>query len=383
MPLPGYEVNLIESPPSPSVFTDISTGFACGKATNEEFGLVYSIDQFVRLFGDREAQSPLYDGVQVFFREGGFRCYVATCDMDGTNDDVIAAAAQFTNDLGPGTLFAPGITDPAFQLEFVGNTQTMNRIALLDAPDTNDIEALVQASAAITGKSSANGDRFSAMFAPWDIAPGLLTGTTRTTPPSARVAGNLARNDSLGYSSGDPAAAALGIARYVQGLSQPAWNDDDRTELNESSINVSRQMLNSVRTYGWRSLADQTTDTDWSMFNAARIVLAVKASLDVVAENFVFSKLDSMARVTAKFGGAISAVLLDFYNNGDLYGDTPQDAYIVDTGPAVNTDQSFAQGYLQASVGIRTASMGERVVINVAKIPITESLGATSTTTTS
>jgi hypothetical protein len=214
------------------------------------------------------------------------------------------------------------------------------------------------------------------MFAPWDVGPGILPGTSRTIPPSARVAGNLARNDANGFSSGDPAAGVLGMAKYITGLSQPAWSDADRQTLNEASINVSRMVLQTVRTYGWRSLADQIQDANWTMFNGSRTIMAVKSALNVTAENFVFSKLDSMTRVCAKFAGAIALVCQEFYDNGDLFGDTSKDAYSVDTGPAVNTPQSFANGILAANVGLRTASMAEQVIINIAKVPITESLTA-------
>jgi phage tail sheath protein FI len=373
VPLPGYQVNIIETPPGGQQYVDIATLFAVGKAQKEDFGLVYSIDQFNTLFGDRQPGSSLYDGVQVFFREGGFRAYVASVPMTADAEAIAEASTQFVSDYGPGTLTAFGETDNEVHLALAEQT-AIGRIALLDAPDTAVVADLISASAAITGEANLHGDRFSAMFAPWDVAPGLVPGTTRTVPPSARVAGNLARNDAQGYSSGDPASGVLGIAKYVQSLSQPAWSDADRQTLNEASINVSRMVQMGVRTYGWRSLADQVLDQNWTMFNGSRTIMAIKSSLNITAENFVFSKLDSMARVTAKYAGAISNVCLEYYNNGDLYGDTSKEAFSVDTGPAVNTDASFAQGILSANVGLRTASMAEQVIINIAKVPITESL---------
>lgn len=373
MPLPGYQVNIIDTPPGGQTYVDIATLFAVGRAEKEDFGLIYSIDQFTSLFGDSQPGSHLWDGVQTYFREGGFRAYVASVPMNGTDADMAAATSQFVPDLGPGTLTAFGETADDIHLALAEQT-SLGRIALLDAPDVADVSTLTASAQAVTGKANLHGDRFSAMFAPWDVAPGVLPGTTRIVPPSARVAGNLARNDALGYSSGDPAAGVLGIARYVQGLSQAPWTDADRQTLNEASVNVSRTVLQSVRTYGWRSLADQIQDQNWTMFNGGRTIMAVRSALDVTAENFEFSKLDSMTRVTAKFAGAISNVCLEFFNNGDLFGDTSKEAFSVDTGPAVNTPKSFAQGILAANVGLRTASMAEQVIINIAKVPITESL---------
>jgi len=379
-PLPGYEVNIVETAPTPSQLGNIGTLFASGKADTPGFGMVYSIDQFTSIFGDRQASAPyLWDGVQVYFREGGYRAYISAVGVDDDPSDIASAMDAFVPDYGPGTLCAFGETDPAVHLALASQT-AYSRIALLDAPDDPDVQILTSAAKAVTDGSTLSGERFSAMFAPWDIVPGLIAGTTRTTPPSARVAGNLARNDALGWSPGDGAVAALGIASYAQQLSQPAWSDGDRTTLNESGVNISRMIFSTVRTYGWRSLADQITDNDWSMFNAARIIMAIKFDLSVMAENFVFSKLDSMAKVTAKFGGAISLVLLDYFNQGDLYGDTFDESCSVDTGPAVNTDQSFSEGRLMANVGVRTAGMAERVIINIAKVPMTEAVAVVSGT---
>jgi hypothetical protein len=372
MTLPGYEVNIIETPPSAAEFVDIATLFTVGPVETPGFDMVYSIDQFELLFGARQAGNPMWDGVQTFFREGGFRAYVSGVPLTALPADIITGLDVFTSDLGPGTLTAFGQTDPTVHEALMGATAS-GRIALLDSEDVPDAATVTAAAEVLTGTT---GDRFSGMFWPWDTAPGLTPGTTRTVPPSARVAGRLAYNDALGYSSGDPAAGVLGIARYIQDLSQPSLTDADRQAMNEASVNVSIRKLNGVRTYGWRSLADQVADADWSFFNNSRTVMAVQASLSVVAENFMFSKLDSMLKVTKKFGGAISNSLLGFWQAGDLFGDTSGEAFNVDVGPSVNTPASFAQGKLSANVGLHTSSMAEKVIINIAKVPITESLAA-------
>jgi hypothetical protein len=373
MPLPGYQVNIIETPPNAGEFVDIATLFAVGAVTTPGFDLIYSIDQFESLFGQRQPGNAMWDGVQTFFREGGYRAYINGSPLTAIPDDIAASLDLFTPDLGPGSLTAFGMTDDVTQLALLNHCSDGARIALLDSVDDPDITTLTTATAALTGQP---GDRFSGMFWPWDVAPGLTPGTTRMVPPSARVAGNLARNDALGYSSGDPAAGVLGIAKYIQDLSQPNIPDSDRQTLNEASVNVSRRMLNGIRTYGWRSLADQAKDSDWSFFNNSRTVMAVKFQLSIIAENFTFSKLDSVQRVAKKFGGAISNKLLQFWQDGDLYGDTSSQAFSVDVGPSVNTPASFAQGILAANVGLHTSSMGEQVIINIAKVPITESLAA-------
>ena len=372
-PLPGYQVNIVPTPPSAAEFNDISTLFVVGQAVNAGFDLVYSIDQFESIFGARQAGSPLWDGLQVAFREGLYRAYVSAVAMTGLDADLVTAMQEFTPDLGPGHLAAFGHTTATVQQALAAATQEGLRIALLDGIDTPTAATLLTQAATITGQT---GDEWSAMFAPWDEVPGITPGTARTVPPTARIAGNIARNDAQGRSPGDPAAGVLGMARYVQGLSQVAFSDTDRTNLNGAGVNISRVVQNGVRTYGFRTLTSQTSNPDWSYLNSNRTIMAIKADLSIIAENFEFSKLDGAGTVTKKFAGALAGGLDPYYRSGDLYGGTPQEAYSVDVGPAVNTDATFAAGKLGANVGIRTSDMAEQVIINIAKVPITEALAS-------
>lgn len=370
MPLPGYQVNIVSTPPSAAEFSNIDTLFVVGQALNAGFDLVYSIDQFESIFGARQPASPLWDGLQVAFREGLYRAYVSAVAMTGVDADLVTAVNQFTKDLGPGVLAAFGHTTSVVQLALAAATNEGDRLAFLDAPDSATAATLTAAAALITGQT---GDQWSAMFGPWDIAPGITPGTTRTVPPTARIIGNLARNSAQGKSPGTPAAGVNGIARYIQGVDY-TYTDGDRTTLNGAGVNISKVVLGGVRTYGFRTLADQTTKPDWSYLNSNRAIMAIKADLDVIAENFEFSKLDGAGTVTKKFQGALAAAIDPYWKDGDLYGATPQEAYSVDVGPAVNTDASFAAGQLGANVGLRTSDMAEQVIINVAKVPITEAL---------
>jgi hypothetical protein len=372
-PLPGYTVEIVESPPNPALLSQLGTWFPIGEAPNEGAGWVYSIDQFTSTFGVRDPTLPLYDCMQEFFREGGFRAYVNAAVKGATPTDIQDLLGGITDDLGPGIISAPGETTAALQQAIAQFCDDTSRIAILDVDDTAIAADLITAAETITSQP---GDWRCAMFAPWDVIPGIVPGSTRKVPPCGRIAGNLARNDRLGYGADDAAAGALGIAQYATGISQAPFTDGDRTNLNGAGINVTRMVYGVPRTYGFRSLADQTTKPDWSQFASSRTIMAVEWALNVVAETFVFSKLDGQGVTLNRWKGELTGAIDPFWRSGDLFGDTPQEAYSVGVGPDVNTPATFAAGQLYAKIGLRTSSMAEQVFILIAKVPITEALAA-------
>src|SRR5215831_2953000 len=227
--------------------------------------------------------------------------------------------------LGPGQVSQPGRTSSTAYNQLTGHAQNNNRVALLDLPNSGTVATLVGAASGITS-------RFAAAFCPWVIIPGITTGTTRTVPPCALIAGLLGRNDpALG--SNMPAAGNNGQAQYCTDLSQPDWNDASRTQLNASACNVIRRMFGGIRNYGWRSLVNPTTDPSWVDFGNARLFMDLSAELDGIGENFIFQELDGQNGVTINsFHSALAGNLLNHYNAGDLFGDTPDQAFTVDTG---------------------------------------------------
>lgn len=372
MGLPGQENNLVASPPNPGSFTNISTLFAVGiSPTPVSLEQVYSIDQFTDAAGDAVPGNPMWDSMDVFFKEGGSNAYICTLASGSQDSALEAALANFTPDLGPGQMTAWGMSSAVQQA--VANAAVsgpMKRLAMLDAPDTPTLATVESAAGNITGH---NGDQFSGMFWPWDVAPGIATDTTRTVPPTARICGNLARNDGQGISPNQPAAGPFGIAQYIQGLSQAALSDSDRTTLNNAGVGVSRVVLNDIRTYGWRTLASQTTNANWSLLSNSRAIMAILADFRVMNENFVFSIMDGAQININKYKNAIAAVLTPYWPDS-LYGPSSAESFSIDVGPAVNTATTIANAELHAKVGLVLAPFAETVFLDVAKYPLNQAL---------
>jgi phage tail sheath protein FI len=477
MTRPGVVVSLRDTPSALSLSIDSGTAFVVGLSdmgpTNTA-RQIQSLQQFVTVYGARQAYSSLYDAVETFFREGGDTAYigrvvgpaatsgfknlpdagaatslVATAIGPGawsssykiavvagvasgsfkiqvtdasnvvledsgdlltqaaavnwsqfsnfiritlgasTNNPANAAAAAlsagaddrnnvtdaqwanalnlFSKELGPGQVFAPGRTTAAGQGQLITHAENNNRVALIDLVDSPTSGTLIAAATPLNS-------RFAAAFAPWVVIPGATGGVPRTVPPSAFIAGLVARNDpALGPNR--PAAGNAGGTQYVTDLSQPAWDDLTRETLNNNTVNVIRRMFNGIRNYGWRSLTDPVGDLNWLDFGNARLHMEISAELSNVGENYMFDEIDGQNGNTISFfHSEIGAVMLDHFTARELFGDAPEQAFSVDTGPAVNTLQTIANNELHAVVNYRAATMAEWVKIEIVKTQVTQTI---------
>lgn len=277
----------------------------------------------------------------------------------------------FGADLGPGQVAFPGrTTDPA-HTALLSHAALHNRVALLDLPDTRTPATLkTSVSNARTGYQ-----RYGAAFSPWTVTSGVVRGTTRTIPPSVVVAGVIARNETP-FGPDTPSAGARGILRTAIDLTQDGYSDDDREDLNEHGVNVILSRFGAIAIYGYRSLVAEAADPDWIGFANARLRMAITGEAQAIAENYVFQVIDGQGRTLSAFEGALTGMLLNFYNEGALYGPTPEEAFLVDVGPQVNTPETIANNELRALLNVRMAPMAELVTIEIVKTPVTQAVAA-------
>lgn len=280
----------------------------------------------------------------------------------------LTALNMFGQNLGPGQVSAPGRTTDNGHVQLVAHAAANNRFALLDLPDTAT-SATLQASAVA---ARANG-QYGAAFQPWVQAPGLVSGTVRTVPPSAFIAAICARSDAVTQNPNNAAAGDNGQAQWITGLSQTVFDNDPsaRQTLMNSSVNTIRNMLGGVRNYGFRTLVDPVATPTWINAANARLNMAITAKAQVIAESFVFDQIDGTGLTIGHFNGQLVAMMQDFYALGAVYGITPNDAFFVDTGPSINTALTIAAQELHAVINAKMSPMAEFVQIAVVKVPIT------------
>jgi hypothetical protein len=300
----------------------------------------------------------------------GGKADVAGADASNLAD----ALALFDADLGPGQVAAPGMDDSDSYLALLAHSVACNRRALLDATDTDDESVIVGAATALRAAPD-KGARFGAMFAPWAIVPGLSLGTFRTVPYSAVEMGLIALSDAA---TGNPNKAAAGTkrgtARYAVGLTQ-SYTDAQLEALNDAGVCAAKLMRGKPTTYGNRTLTNPITDGDWKAFSNSRLIMGVAAIAGDVLQDFVFEQIDGKGFIFADLQGELSGrACMPFYLDDALYGTTPAEAFEVNTGPDLNTPTTIAAEELHAQIALRVSPIGEKLTVEIVKVPTTEAL---------
>lgn len=378
MSRPGTTTIRSETRPARSAPTGTGPGFAAGITGTADAAAdirkpCKSLAEYAGRFGSRasHADPSLYDGVDRFFQEDGAEVYV-TRTVDATAPVLLAALALFTPDLGPGQVFAPGRVTAAQHVELAKHAALNNRVALHDGVNSANVATLTTLA---TPGTTALQDRVASLWAPWLDVPNPIGAGTVEAPPSAIVAGIMARNDANGVSQNQPSGGVLGRS-YIAQDAVVAFSDADRTTLNANGVNILRPMFGGVRIYGYRTLADPNdlSESNYLLLSNARLYMAIQAVLEVVAERFVLREIDGQGLVIQEFGGALTGELLPFWLRGSLYGGSPDEAFRVDVGPNVNTEESIAAGELRANVALRMSPFAEEVILEIVKVKITEAV---------
>jgi hypothetical protein len=365
MTRPGVEITSRADVPPRSAPTDAGAAFMIGAtATGTDVEQVTSFSDYETAYGARTGTGiDTYDAAESYFREGGAALTVSpttAADPEALGD----ALGVLTKDLGPGQMFVPAaLGDPATAgSDILAHCAANNRIALLGAP--SDATAAADLIALAATLSSDENARYGALFAPQVVVPGVASGTTRTVDYPALAAGIMARNDTL-YGVNDPAAGVHGISRFAIDVAA-TFTDADREALNDGGVDIVRSVFGQVMTYGYRTLADP--DTGWGLLSNARLNMAITAQCEAVAERYVFAQLDGRGVAINRFGSDLTGVLVPFYESGQLYGASAQEAFYVDVGPGVNPASQLAQGILRAVVAVRMSPFAELVVIEIVKV---------------
>jgi phage tail sheath protein FI len=284
-------------------------------------------------------------------------------DRASVNSTVITAGlALFTADLGAGQVAVPGNTAEAVQDAILAHCASTLRVPVIDVADTATAATILSDASALR---SASGAKQGGAFAPWDIAPGIAPGTTRTVPPCARQLGAIARVDA---STGNPNTAAAGEtngrARYVIGLSQ-TYSAADRESLNGAGVNVSILDGGVPTTFGWRTFANPITTPGWVPLSSARLMMSLAYGAKKVLKRYFFAQLDEQGESVAKAQGAIeNEVVKPAFTDRAIFGATEAEACSVEVTEEVSpTDGSV--GKLEATLVARPSKFAEVIELTV------------------
>jgi hypothetical protein len=302
-------------------------------------------------------------------------------DLAGGDDDRanitdvhrIAALNLIPAGAGAGQVSIPGSTTTAAHTGVVKHAAVTNRFALIDSADSSVAADLVNASTAVKATLTDQEMSYAFLVEGWNVISGATVGTTRIVPPSAVVAALMAAHDAATGNPNEPAAGVNGIPSFSLGLNRVNWSDTERGTLNLAGVNVFREVGGTQRLYGYRTMVSPNGSTaGWLSAASARLRMALEADAAEKAEPFVFTQI-TKAKI-AEYQGVLTGMLLGYYNLGALFGDTPAEAFVVDTGSTVNTPESLAERKLSAVIGVRMTEFAEIVYMEFVKIPTTEEL---------
>lgn len=300
----------------------------------------------------------------------------ARANLAGGDDDHVdavdaqwaAALALFLADYGPGQVAAPGRITTAGQTQLLAHAAANNRTALVDAGNGANKAALL---AIATALDEVPGADTAGVFGGHVVIPGLSSGSTRQVPASAFAAGLTARLDAERGAAGFAPAGAQGQARYALDVVLPAGGltDDDYEDLNDAGVNMVRAFrTRGVQLYGFRSV---TSDPDWVQLTSHRERMSLVARLNEVALGYVFRTIDGRGQLFGELNGALVGQCMRDYTAGVLYGSTPEEAFRVDTGDTVNTEETIAAGEIRADVYARFSPFAELVRLSITKVAVT------------
>jgi hypothetical protein len=287
-----------------------------------------------------------------------------------TDTERQAALDRFGKDLGPGQVLAPGDTRTAMHQKLAQHALDRNRFALGDCPDsaTAATAAAPGATARALGRDLA---RHIQLLGDWLIAPGINVGTTRIIPPSGVHAGLCARVDATGHPN-QAVAGRAAYSRFALGVHY-ARTDTDRQTFADNGVTPYLVDDAVVQPFDDITPVDPNTDPEWLEASSNRFVMRVIQDALAVAKAFMFTPVSGAVDFGA-YGGALSAMLLGWKTERALYGDTPADAFRVETGPAVNTPTTISAKKLRAALSLKVSPNVRNAEVLITNTPLTESL---------
>lgn len=301
--LHGVETKEFDTGLRPIALADSSVIGLIGTAADADAAL-FPLDTPVLVSGSRAEAAGLGDlgtlpaAIDAIFDQAGARIVVVRVD------DGVDAAATLANVIGgvdaggeslglqafldargvvkvaPRILIAPGFTaNVAVTTEMIAIADRLRAVIIADGPNTTDAEA-------IAFRQNFGSQRIMVVD-PWVTVFDTLTATEIAVPPSARVAGIIARTDSERGFWWSPSNKLMngitGTARPVSfGLSDP---------LSRANLLNAEDVTTIVQQDGWRLWGNRSTTADplWTF-------LSVRRTADVIEDSIEAAHLWAMDR---------------------------------------------------------------------------------------
>jgi phage tail sheath protein FI len=263
----------------------------------------------------------------------------------------------------------------AVQAYMVAHCQMMqDRFAILDcaSPDPTDV-TFSNVQAQRQGLTSNNG--YAALYFPWiGVTNPFPFGSGQIyIPPSGHTAGVYAYNDNTYDVAHAPANENIATALSVSTL----LSDADQGPLNQQGINIIRSFpSHGIMIWGARTIAPPDM-TAWTYINVRRLVSYIEKTIREGTRFAVFQPNN------ITLWQQVKRLITDFLNGlwaaGDLFGATPDEAFLVRVDATLNTPVVVALGQMIAQITVVPTHPAEFVVFQVIQDPTGASLKESTT----
>ena len=261
----------------------------------------------------------------------------------------------------------------SIQAYMVAHCQQMqDRFAILDCSEVDPSD--VTYSHVQSQRSGLNSDNgYGALYFPWIGIQSPFGSGTIFVPPSGHTAGVYANNDNTFDVAHAPANEPILSALSVEAL----LSDADQGPLNQQGINVIRSFPSEgILIWGARTIAppDQTA---WTYVNVRRLLLYIEKTIREGTRFAVFQPNNITLWQQVK--RLITDFLTSLWAAGDLFGATPDHAFLVRVDASLNTPAVVALGQMIAQITVVPTHPAEFVVFQVIQDPTGASLQESTT----
>lgn len=362
------------------------------------------------------SRNQLYYHMQLYFANGGGKCYVISLgrkpkNSPGTREDYLAALNVLDKEDEPTLILMPEATQLPLQnymdlcqAALAQAARLMDRFVIMDVPEgENDI-------AAFRNGIGNNNLRFGAAYYPYlntsiskyalvaneDIlfknATVTIEGEEGKKPKNVPMAqvdpGNMDRQNLIAGIKAQtmvlpPSAAMAGVYASVDG-SRGVWKAPANVSLNfvssltrkishdeQADLNVHPEggkSINAIRAFtgqgilvwGARTLAGN--DNEWRYINVRRFYNFVEESVKKATQQFVFEPND--ANTWVRVSTMVENFLTNLWRQGALGGATPAEAFYVKVGLGVTmTYDDILNGLMNIEIGLAVVRPAEFIVL--------------------
>lgn len=201
---------------------------------------------------------------------------------------------------------------------------------------------------------------YGALYYPWVWILNPRSNTNVPIPPSGTVLGRYAHTDLDFGVWKSPAGVNDGAMRTVTSLAVQL-TDADQDSLTPNGINALRNFINYGNViWGARTLAQ---DTQWTYLSVRRLFIYVEQSLKQSLQWVVFEPNDPP--LWAAVSRDVAAFLTTLWNQGALFGATPQAAFFVICDASNNPPETRTQGLLYIDIGLAPVYPAEFVIVRI------------------